>query len=221
MRPYKIFILKYARRDAHSSEIVLGDYHRSPMDMSYYIWVATNGEHTAVVDMGFTPAMCAKRGRQWLADPAVLMDAVGVDPGKVQHAIITHMHWDHVGYYSLFPKATFYVQEEEMRFWTGRHAKYPAFNAGVEVEDVCALVRLNYEGRVAFTQGSQTVLPGITVHKVAGHTAGIQIVEVQTASGPAVVASDAAHTYRNLRENRPFPLLHDVAGYLDGFELMR
>lgn len=68
--------------------------------------------------------------------------------------------------------------------------------------------------------GSRTILPGITLHGVGGHTKSMQIVAVETASGTAVVASDAAHSYRNFQEYTPFPILHDVPGMLDGFDRM-
>ena len=221
MKPYKVYVLRYARRDAHSSEIVIGDYHRAPLDMAYYMWIVTNGEHTAVVDMGFTAEMCKRRGRQWLAEPEALMDSVGVNPKKVEHVVISHLHWDHVGNYELFPRAKYYLQEDEMAFWTGKYVKYPVFNQAIEVEDICAMVRYNYDGRILFTNGTQEILPGVKVHRVGGHTKGIQIVEAALASGPAVVASDATHTYRNINEMKPFLILHDVPGYLDGFETIK
>jgi glyoxylase-like metal-dependent hydrolase (beta-lactamase superfamily II) len=221
VNPYKIYLLKYARRDATSTQYILGDLHMTPMDMAYYIWAVTNGEHTVVVDMGFTRPIGEKRNRQWLAEPAALLDSIGVDPRTVEHVVVTHMHWDHVGNYRLFPKARFYVQEDEMAFWTGKYVQYSIFGGAMEVDDVCALVRHNFEGRVGFTNGSQEILPGIKVHKASGHTKGIQMVEVATASGTAVVASDVTHTYRNLRENRPHPVLHDIPNYLDSLALLR
>jgi glyoxylase-like metal-dependent hydrolase (beta-lactamase superfamily II) len=90
-----------------------------------------------------------------------------------------------------------------MAFYTGRHAGQGAFRRSVEIDDVCALVRLNYEGRVVFVDGEREILPGIRVVKVGGHTAGMQIVTVQTERGQAVLASDASHYYRNLEEGFP------------------
>ena len=46
-----------------------------------------------------------------------------------------------------------------------------------------------------FVDGEREILPGIRVVKVGGHTAGMQIVTVQTGRGQAVLASDASHYY--------------------------
>ena len=220
-KPYRIYIMQYAEQEVHSSRILLGDPHMDPIGMAYYMWALSNGEHTVVVDMGFTEEVCRTRERIWVADPAANLDAVGIDPATVEHVIVSHMHWDHVGNYALFPKATFYVQEDEMAFWTGPYVRYPVFGRSMEVDDVVALIRHNYAGRLGFVQGTAEIVPGVRVHRVSGHTRGMQIVEVATASGTAVLASDASHYYRNYQENTPFTTLHDIPGMLDGFELMR
>lgn len=222
MNPYKIYALQYARRDAVYGQLKLGDIHdTTPLDLSYYLWAITNGETTAIVDCGFTEELCKKRGRQWLRQPAEQLEAIGIDPAKVEHVILSHMHWDHAGNYGLFPNATYYLQEDEMAFWTGKYVRYEHFRGPMEVDDVVELVRLNYDGRVRFTNGSEEILPGIKVHKLSGHTHGIQVTEVPTASGTAVVASDAVHTYNNLRDDRPTPIILNAAGYLDGYEAIR
>ena len=39
----------------------------------------------------------------------------------MQNVIVTHLHYDHIGNFDLFPAATFHLQEREMYFATGRH----------------------------------------------------------------------------------------------------
>ena len=221
MKPYKIFIMQYARRETSTSESFLGDPHQTPLEMAYYMWAVTNGEHSFVVDMGFTRPIGERRGREWVCDPEVRLKAVGFDPAKVERVVITHMHYDHVGNHALFPNARFFIQEDELAFWTGRYAKYRALNHSIEVEDVVTLVRANFEGRVAFTRDRDEIVPGVRVHRASGHTKGMQIVEVPISSGTAVVASDATHYYRHFQEYTPFPVLHDIPGVMDGYEKMR
>jgi glyoxylase-like metal-dependent hydrolase (beta-lactamase superfamily II) len=219
--PYRIYAVRYAHRQCTTSECFYGDYHASPMAMDYFVWALTNGTETVVVDLGFTEAVGTRRGRQFLRCPGQGLAELGVDCTAVQHVILTHFHYDHVGNYALFPHATFYVQDSEMAFYTGRHASEGAFRHSVEVDDICALVRLNYEGRIAFVAGSREIVPGIAVHHVGGHTAGMQIVTVAHARGQAVVASDASHYYRNFAERIPFNTLHDLPRMYAAFAKIR
>ena len=216
--PYRIYAVRYAHRQCTSSEAFYGDHHASPMTMDYFVWALTNGAHTVVVDLGFTEPVGSRRGRQFLRCPSKGLAEIGVDAGQVEHVILSHFHYDHVGNYALFPKATFYVQDAEMAFYTGRHASRPTFRHSIEVDDVCALVRLNYEQRLVFVDGAREIVPGIGVHKVGGHTAGMQIVTVDHAKGRAVVASDASHYYRNFEQRIPFNTLHDLPGVYGAFD---
>lgn len=219
--PYRVHAVRYAHRACTSSEAFHGDHHQSPMTMDYFVWALTNGRHTVVVDLGFTEAVGTRRGRQFLRCPGRGLAEIGIDAATVGHVILSHFHYDHVGNYALFPRAAFHVQDAEMAFFTGRSAAEPAFRRSVEVEDVCALVRLNYEGRLRFVDGEAEVVPGVRVHRVGGHTAGMQIVTVATARGQAVVASDASHYYRNLEARIPFNTLHDLPGMYRAFDRIR
>jgi glyoxylase-like metal-dependent hydrolase (beta-lactamase superfamily II) len=218
---YRVYAVRYAHRKCTTSECFYGDYHASPMAMDYFVWALSNGTHTVVVDLGFTEEVGTRRGRQFLRCPSKGLAEVGVDCGQVQHVVLSHFHYDHVGNYALFPNATFYMQDSEMAFYTGRNASLGAFRHSIEVDDVCAMVRLNYERRLSFVDGSREIVPGISVHHVGGHTAGMQIVTVAHARGQAVVASDASHYYRNFAERIPFNTLQDLPRMYAAFAKIR
>jgi glyoxylase-like metal-dependent hydrolase (beta-lactamase superfamily II) len=59
--------------------------------------------------------------------------------------------------------------------------------------------------------------PGLTLHFAPGHTAGLQVVRVNTQRGYVVLASDSSHYYENLQTNRPFIAVVDIAATLDAF----
>jgi glyoxylase-like metal-dependent hydrolase (beta-lactamase superfamily II) len=219
--PYTIYAVQYAHRKTNSTELFYGDYHNTPMAMDYFVWAITNGEHTLVVDLGFTEEVGTRRGREFLRCPGKGLAEIGIDCIRVEHVVLSHFHYDHVGNYALFPNATFYVQDSEMSFYTGRYVSQPAFRHSIELDDVLALVRYNYEGRLKFIDGDQEILPGIGVHKVGGHTAGLQIVSVQTKAGRAVVASDASHYYHNIEKNVPFMVIHDISRMYGAFQRIR
>jgi glyoxylase-like metal-dependent hydrolase (beta-lactamase superfamily II) len=219
MHPYKIFTLHYGKRDATTADYFLEDTSNVPIGMGYYLWVATNGENTVVIDLGYHEDAGERRGRTLLQHPAALLDKIEVDPKTVQHAIVTHLHWDHVGGYALFPKARFYLQERELQFWTS--AKLAEWQSSLEEEELVAVVRLHFRGRLGLCDGAREIVPGITVHHVGGHTMGSQIVQVETARGTAVVASDAAKLYRNFTEEIPQPRSHSVSDQIAGYKLIK
>ena len=133
---------------------------------------------------------------------------------------LTHLHYDHVGNFSLFPQARFHLQEREVAYATGRYMRYPYFAHGFELEDVLGIVRLNYAARIERHSGTAELAPGIFLHHAPGHTAGLQVVRVHTRRGWVVLASDATHYYENLSSNRPFTVALHLGQVVDSFRLL-
>ena len=84
-----------------------------------------------------------------------------------------------------------------------------------DAADVAAMVHKVFAGRVQFHDGDGEIAPGITLHKVGGHTRGMQIVRVATERGWVVLGSDTAHFYANLEPGRPFPILDSLPMYVE------
>src|SRR3989442_2287706 len=84
----------------------------------------------------------------------------------------------------LFPASEFWIQKDEVAFWTGRFGRYEAFSQSQNVGALANLVPLNYAQRLRIVEGEVEVLPGLRVHRVGGHTAGLQIVSVETVRRP-------------------------------------
>ena len=82
-------------------------------------------------------------------------------PATVEDVILTHMHYDHVGNFHKFPKARFHLQEPEMHYAVGRHMRHQQLAKSFEPDDVCGIVRLNFDGRVMYHNGPAEVVPGI------------------------------------------------------------
>lgn len=220
---YEVYAVKYAElKGRPSTDIFLGsDPHDPAVDMDYFVWVIRSGATAIVIDMGFTRAVGDRRRRTFLRCPGEGLARLGVDPGRVTDVIVTHLHYDHVGNYALFPNATFHIQDKEMAFATGRMMRHRCLCAAYEPEDVVELVRNVFKGRVAFHDGDDTLAPGVSVHLAAGHTAGLQFVRVNTRRGWLVLASDACHYYRHLERNEVFPLVTNLPALLDGYDRLR
>jgi glyoxylase-like metal-dependent hydrolase (beta-lactamase superfamily II) len=222
MEPYEVYAIKYATLARTAAEnFIGGDPHDAPMPLDYFVWVARNARGTYVIDTGFDAAAGRRRKRELIRSPVEGLRALGVDAGAVEHVIVTHLHYDHVGNFALFPRATFHLQDLEMAYATGRHMAIGHFAYAYEVEEVVGMVRKVYEGRVAFHDGDAELAPGLSVHHVGGHTLGLQAVRVWTRVGWIVLASDASHYYANMDEARPFPIVVDVAKMADGWKKLR
>lgn len=218
---YQVYGLRYATtapdRPRRENFLPGMDLHEGPMPLDYYVWVIRGGGHDIVVDTGFGPEQAAARGRQLLARPAEMLARIGVDAARVKTVVLTHLHYDHAGTLGDFPAARFHLQEAEMAYATGRPMCHACLSAPFHVEDVLDAVRLVYGGRMTFHAGDGTVAPGITLHRIGGHTGGLQVVRIMTERGPLVLASDAFHFTENRERRAPFPLVYNVGEMLDGF----
>src|SRR5215813_8670008 len=104
---WEAYALRYGHHHRTARENFLGgDPHdESPMPMDYFIWVVRSPERLFVIDTGFDEASGTRRGRQFLRAPGDGLRSIGINPDEVEDVIITHMHYDHSGNHTLFPKA--------------------------------------------------------------------------------------------------------------------
>src|SRR5262249_17248350 len=144
------------------------------------------------------------------------LKAIGVEPDTIKDVIISHLHYDHSGNYDLFPQARYHLQDGEMAYATGRCMCHAHLRLPFEADDVVAMVRKVFAGRVAFHDGDDLVAPGITLHRIGGHSKGLQCVRVNTRRGPVVLASDATHLYAHMLQGRVFPIAYHVGEVLEG-----
>ena len=220
---YEIYAIHYGHHDRRAHEnFLFGDPHDdTSMPLDYFVWAIVGENRTFVLDTGFGPDMEKKRGRQIIRPVADGLKSIGVDPANVEDVIISHMHYDHAGNIPLFGKARFHIQDAEMNFVTGRAMCHGVLRHSFEAGHVSDMVHRIFEDRVQFHDGVSELAPGVTLHKVGGHTKGLQVTRVKTRRGWVVLASDAAHLYANLERNHPFPIVVDVDDYLEAFKTIR
>ena len=216
---YEILALKYAENTQRRrfESFIGADHHDQPHPIDYFVWVIRNSERTIVVDTGFDAIEGARRGRKVLRAPAAALEQIGVAAGDIDGVIVTHLHYDHAGTLNAFSKARFHLQAAEMAYATGPCMAHAHLSHPFTVDHVCEMVKNVYAGRVVFHDGDAEVAPGVTVHKIGGHSRGLQCVRVATAHGPVVLASDASHYYEHFETGKVFPITVDVADVLSGY----
>ncbi|WP_027515086.1 N-acyl homoserine lactonase family protein [Bradyrhizobium sp. WSM1417] len=218
---YEIYALRYATMSPRTPNMnfLAPDPHDSAaQDLDYFVWLIRGNGRDILVDTGFNAEEASARARKLTLNPVDALERFGVAAAGIRDIIVTHLHYDHAGNLDRFPNARFHLQEREMAYATGRCMCNGLLRHPFSVEHVTQMVRHVYGERVNFYSGDGEVAPGVTVHRVGGHSDGLQVVRVETARGPVVLASDAAHYYANLQRRSPFPIVYNVGDMAVGWE---
>ncbi len=223
IEPFELFAIRYAHHPGRKVQdnFINGDIHEEASPLDYFVWVARRAGKTFLIDTGFGPEAAKERGRELVRLPAEGLKLLGLDAGSIEDIILTHLHYDHAGTLDHFPRARFHLQDAESAYATGRCMCHGFFRHPYDVENIVLLIRHLYAGRVTFHDGVHELAPGLSLHKVGGHTAGLQVVRVWTQRGWVVVASDATHLYANIDRGAPFPVVYNVADMFEGYRIVR
>ena len=108
-------------------------------------------------------------------------DALGLHPMEITDVILTHLHFDHAGGISYrradgqlaltYPNATVHLQTAN---WDHARNPSPKDKASYLAENIEPLKN----ARLQLHNGSAEIIPGITTHRVDGHTPGQQWIEI-------------------------------------------
>lgn len=105
---------------------------------------------------------------------------------RVEHVVITHMHFDHHGGNRLFPGVPIHVQRLEL--------EDARTHDGYTIREWIDFPGATYVEH----DGEAEILPGIRIVPAPGETRGHQIVVVETDEGPVVLGGDVGHSFREL-----------------------
>jgi glyoxylase-like metal-dependent hydrolase (beta-lactamase superfamily II) len=135
-------------------------------------------------------------------DVAARLEALDVDPARVDWLVNSHLHFDHAGGNACLPNARLVVQRAE---WDAGHdPDAVAANAYLPIDYDLGHDVLAVEGaHDLFGDGSVTCLP------TPGHTPGHQSLRVRLGTGDVVLAADACYLRRTLEEGILPAVVHD------------
>ena len=155
-------------------------------------FLVRTGERIVLVDAGLGMISSGPpRGGRLLDSLAGL----GVAPEDVTDVVLTHLHFDHVGWATskgriVFPGATYRCSEADwVHFVTG-----PDTDPGA-VRKLSPLA-----GRLEFFSDGATLGPGIDARSAPGHTPGSAIVVLSSGAERAMLLGDVAHCPFELTE---------------------
>ena len=122
--------------------------------------------------------------RGYVGDPIVpAMRAAGFDPATVDLVALSHLHFDHAGGLLLadgsraFPRARIVAQRAEWEIALGGNSRLVASYDQPELRLVADW------GAEGWAEGDRELLPGVSVVRTGGHSAGHQAIVVQ-GTGP-------------------------------------
>lgn len=154
-------------------------------------FLVRSGERVVLVDTGFGPDGGPGNGLL-LASLA----AHGVTPDDVTDVVLTHLHFDHVGWVSdgqtaTFPQATYRCDERDWHHFV-EHAHEEAMREAVGA--MSAPDRLGpVAGRLETFHGDGTLAPGIDLRSAPGHTPGSTVVVLSGGGERALLLGDVLH----------------------------
>lgn len=222
---YSVHALRYAqsvgKRSSFFYRYDLSEQADAEQHVDWYFWLLQGGGKTVLVDCGYDKERGARKGRYQGTAPLELLSRAGVRAADVDHVVVSHMHYDHVGNIGLFPNATISMARSEFEWMQGPYAdRFPTCWT-VEPEEREMMQNLNREERITFVDDRTEVLPGIAVTLVGGHTPGQTLTEVTSTAGQIVLASDAAHLYEEFETDRAFNMFHNLEDMYGAYEQLR
>ena len=223
MPQYEIYAIKYAGPFISSGAFIMWmkDWD-DVVERNYYLWCLKGPKTTVIVDTGVSPQMAQERKLAGYISPSEVLKKIDVDAVKVEHVILTHIHWDHAGGLSLFPNAHIYIQKNEYQFWMKDPiAKRPPFTFYWDELLKTEIEAIANEERLVQINGDRKILPGIECLLAPGHSIALQAVAVNTAAGTAILGSDCAHVFKNYQQDWPSALIVDMVSWMRSFDKLK
>ncbi|MDD4363073.1 MAG: N-acyl homoserine lactonase family protein [Atribacterota bacterium] len=220
---FEIYALRYAGPVKRPAAVGMWNRDWGELaESSYYIWLIKGENENILVDTGIHPIQAEKMQLLNYVNPAELVTQINLKPEDINKIIITHLHLDHTNGVTLFPKASFYIQESEYNFWLKNPlAKRPPFMSTSDQESYKYLESLEGTDRLKIINGNFNIVDGIDCILSAGHTFGNQSVLVNTKKGIAIIGSDCGYYFKNYQEDWPSIYITNLPEWLKSYSMLR
>jgi N-acyl homoserine lactone hydrolase len=157
--------------------VFVADLHIEGERMPIYVHVIDHPEGRVLVDTGMTELHPLLDDMEPRLTPLSEQD---IDLAGIDMVVNTHLHGDHIGGNHLFAGKPIYVQRREL-------------DDARSQDDYTIREWLDAAGvRYVPVDGELELLPGVRLLPAPGHTAGTQVVVVETEGRPVVIGGDMA-----------------------------
>jgi glyoxylase-like metal-dependent hydrolase (beta-lactamase superfamily II) len=138
-------------------------------------------------------------------DPLYALERVGIKPRDVSHLILTHAHFDHVGYVDAFSNAKIFVHRKELA-WVMALPKWAVGYGSFSLDKI-------YKVRnqiIPIDIEKYEVISGVETVYAGGHSAGSLAVIVSTKKGRVCLCGDNCFLYKTIEEKLPIGLTNNL-----------
>jgi glyoxylase-like metal-dependent hydrolase (beta-lactamase superfamily II) len=157
-------------------------------------FLVRSGERLALVDTGIGPHSDPTRTGSFMENLA----REGVAPSEVTDVVLTHLHFDHLGWATdgerrLFPNATYRCHQADWDFFMGAVPFDDSLGVSVMGGRPAAELLPPVAGRLETWTGDASILPGLDVRSAPGHTPGSTVMVISSGSERAMLLGDVVH----------------------------
>ncbi|WP_022887134.1 N-acyl homoserine lactonase family protein [Glaciibacter superstes] len=216
----RVLQVKYGERQVRLSD-AFHDFeaHGMPdaeVTMDYNFWTVERDGRIALVDTGYDVSE-----RDWLGEVSVLpvpagLSLAGIDPLDVELVVLTHFHFDHIGWVHLFENARIVCSRIEYEYWIGKKRAGELAGEFTTAELLQPIEDAAEAGRLQFVDGEEEVFPGLSVTPIGGHCPGELFATIVDGGQGIILAADAAHFGIQIEQGWPFFAYTDLDDMLAG-----
>jgi glyoxylase-like metal-dependent hydrolase (beta-lactamase superfamily II) len=163
-----------------------------PVEMGGFL--VRTGDRLALVDTGIGPHGVPGRTGIFMRN----LRALGVRPSDITDVVLTHLHFDHLGWATngerrLFSEATYRCHQADWEFFMGSHPFDDSLAVSLMGGRTSSELLPPMLDRLETWSGDGTLLPGVDVRSAPGHTPGSTVIVISSGSERAMLLGDVVH----------------------------
>jgi glyoxylase-like metal-dependent hydrolase (beta-lactamase superfamily II) len=157
-------------------------------------FLVRSGDRIALVDTGIGPHGDATRTGTLMSN----LIAMGIHPSEVTDIVLTHLHFDHLGWATdgerrLFENATYRCHEADWEFFMGSTPFDDSLAVSFMGGRPSSQLLPPMADRLETWSGDETILPGLDVRTAPGHTPGSSVIVLSSGTERAMLLGDVVH----------------------------